>query len=154
MTYDSRPRPIDSVRQVARTRRGGRGRGRTKGGAVLVQELERSDVESGTGGIRLLEEPEASVVDMWGEIDVALRSEASAALANALERDVPVVIDTSKVTFMDSTGIAFLVQFYTIGSEEGLSVTLRNPPTVVTDVLEMLGVIDIFGTERHEVATS
>ena len=120
----------------------------------MVQELERSDVETGTGGIRLLEEPEASVVDMWGEIDVALRSEASAALANALERDVPVVIDTSKVTFMDSTGIAFLVQFYTIGSEEGLSVTLRFPPTVVTDVLEMLGVIEIFGSERHDVTTS
>ncbi len=107
-----------------------------------------------TGGIRLIEEPGASVVDMWGEIDVALRSEASAALANALERDVPVVIDTSKVTFMDSTGIAFLVQFYTIGSEEGLSVTLRNPPSVVTDVLEMLGVIEMFGTDRHEVTSS
>lgn len=106
-----------------------------------------------TGGIRLIEEPGASVVDMWGEIDVALRSEASAALANALERDVPVVIDTSKVTFMDSTGIAFLVQFYTIGSEEGLSVTLRNPPTVVTDVLEMLGVIEMFGTDQHEVSS-
>ncbi len=118
---------------------------------MLVQELERSGAEPGTGGIRLLEEPAASVVDMWGEIDVALRSEASAALANALERDVPVVIDTSKVTFMDSTGIAFLVQFYTIGSEEGLSVTLRNPPSVVTDVLEMLGVIEIFGAGRHDV---
>ncbi|GAA1403849.1 hypothetical protein GCM10009600_12520 [Oerskovia paurometabola] len=88
-------------------------------------------------------------MDMWGEIDVALRSEASAALANALDRDVPVVIDTSKVTFMDSTGIAFLVQFYTIGSEEGLQVSLRNPPTVVTDVLEMLGVIDIFPSLPH-----
>jgi len=117
---------------------------------VLVQELERNGADRGTGGIRLLEEPEASVVDMWGEIDVALRSEASAALANALERDVPVVIDTSKVTFMDSTGIAFLVQFYTIGSEEGLSVTLRNPPSVVTDVLEMLGVIEIFGAGQRE----
>ncbi|MFC8923972.1 STAS domain-containing protein [Cellulosimicrobium sp. NPDC057127] len=106
-----------------------------------------------TGGIRLIEEPGASVVDMWGEIDVALRSEASAALANALERDVPVVIDTSKVTFMDSTGIAFLVQFYTIGSEEGLSVTLRNPPSVVTDVLEMLGVIEMFDTDQHEVTS-
>lgn len=92
----------------------------------------------------LFEQPETSVVDMWGEIDVALRSEASAALANALDRDMPVVIDTSKVTFMDSTGIAFLVQLYTIGTEEGLQVSLRNPPNVVTDVLEMLGVIDIF----------
>lgn len=97
-----------------------------------------------TGGISLVEQPETSVVEMWGEIDVALRSEASAALANALDRNVPVIIDTSRVTFMDSTGIAFLVQFYTIGTEEGLSVVLRNPPTAVTDVLEMLGVIDIF----------
>lgn len=102
-----------------------------------------------TGGIRLTEQADISVVDMWGEIDVALRSEASAALANALDRDLPVVIDTSRVTFMDSTGIAFLVQFYTIGTEEGLSVTLRNPPSVVTDVLEMLGVNEML--RPHEV---
>lgn len=119
-----------------------------------MQQTETKGAGVETGGIRLIEEPGSSVVAMWGEIDVALRSEASAALANALERDVPVVIDTSRVTFMDSTGIAFLVQFYTIGSEEGLSVTLRNPPSVVTDVLEMLGVIDIFGTDRREVTTT
>lgn len=121
---------------------------------MLVQETGHKAGETDTGGIRVIEEPDLSVVDMWGEIDVALRSEASAALANALERDVPVVIDTSKVTFMDSTGIAFLVQFYTIGSEEGLTVTLRNPPPVVTDVLRMLGVDAIFGVDRHEVTTS
>ncbi|MBD8077517.1 STAS domain-containing protein [Cellulosimicrobium arenosum] len=137
------------------SRAAGRGAGR-RGEAVLVQVQETvhgvGDIE--TGGIRVLEEEAVSVVDMWGEIDVALRSEASAALANALERDVPVVIDTSKVTFMDSTGIAFLVQFYTIGAEEGLSVTLRNPPPVVTDVLHMLGVDAIFGADRHEVTTA
>ncbi|WP_338403679.1 STAS domain-containing protein [Cellulosimicrobium arenosum] len=121
---------------------------------MQVQETVHGVGDIETGGIRVLEEEAVSVVDMWGEIDVALRSEASAALANALERDVPVVIDTSKVTFMDSTGIAFLVQFYTIGAEEGLSVTLRNPPPVVTDVLHMLGVDAIFGADRHEVTTA
>ena len=97
------------------------------------------------GGIRLQEELSHSVVDMWGEVDGALRPEASAALACALDRDLPVVIDTSRVTFIDSTGIAFLVQFYTIGREEGLEVTLRNPPTVVSDVLAMLGVNEFLG---------
>ena len=97
------------------------------------------------GGISLVEEPSHSVVDMWGEIDGALRPEASAALASALDRDLPVVIDTSRVTFIDSTGIAFLVQFYTIGREEGLEVTLRNPPSVVSDVLAMLGVDQFLG---------
>ena len=92
------------------------------------------------GGIRLHEDLGHSIVDMWGEVDGALRQEASAALARALDRDLPVIIDTSRVTFIDSTGIAFLVQFYTIGREEGLQVALRNPPAVVSDVLAMLGV--------------
>ncbi len=86
---------------------------------------------------------------MWGEIDVALRAEASAALANALARDLPVVIDTAQVTFMDSTGIAFLVQFATIGTNEGLTVSLRPPPPVVRDVLEMLGVLDFFQVDTR-----
>ena len=102
--------------------------------------LETEQAGTAIGGIRLKEEQGHSVVDMWGEIDGALRPDASAALACALDRDLPVVIDTSRVTFIDSTGIAFLVQFYTIGREEGLEVSLRNPPTVVRDVLAMLGV--------------
>ena len=104
------------------------------------------------GGIRLQEELGYSVVDMWGEVDGALRPEASAALACALDRDLPVVIDTSRVTFIDSTGIAFLVQFYTIGREEGLQVTLRNPPTVVRDVLAMLGVAEFVNLAPLPVA--
>ena len=105
-----------------------------------MNTLDARQLDTTIGGIRLQEEPGYSVVDMWGEIDVALRPEASAALATALDRDLPVIIDTSQVTFIDSTGIAFLVQFYTIGREEGLEVTLRRPPTVVSDVLAMLGV--------------
>lgn len=96
-----------------------------------------------TAGIRLQDEPGCSVVEMWGEVDGALRPEASAALASALERDLPVVIDTSRVTFIDSTGIAFLVQLYTIGQDEGLQISLRNPPAVVSDVLAMLGVDEL-----------
>lgn len=93
-----------------------------------------------TGGISLLERPDCSVVDMWGEIDIALRNEAGAALAGAFQRDLPVVVDTSRVTFIDSAGIAFLVQLCRIGQEEGLEVSLRCPPPAVEDVLRMLDV--------------
>lgn len=78
-------------------------------------------------------------VTMWGEIDVDLRNQASAALASSLESNLPVVIDASQVTFIDSTGIAFLLQFHTIGRQEGIEVRLVQPPAVVADVLEMLG---------------
>jgi len=96
-----------------------------------------------TGTIALAEEPGRTVVVLTGEIDVALRAEASAALANALERDLPVVIEASEVTFADSTGIAFLVQFVTIGHDEGLDVTLHDPPQVIVEVLDMLGVREL-----------
>lgn len=100
---------------------------------------------SKTGGIELDEEPRATVVRLWGEIDVALRDEASAAMASALQRNLPVVIDTRDVSFIDSTGIAFLVQFYNIGSAEGLAVSLPDAPERVTSVLELLGLAEFFG---------
>lgn len=92
-----------------------------------------------TGTIRLVETQGTSVVTLDGEIDVALRTEAGAALARALERNLPVVIDTEKVTFLDSTGVAFLLQFATIGRDEGLEVVLRHPPQAVTEVLALVG---------------
>ncbi len=102
------------------------------------------------GGIALIERIDVSEVKMWGEIDVALREEAGAALANALDRDKPVVIDTTDVTFMDSTGIAFLVQFYTIGAQEGLNVKLRKPPVAVSDVLQLLGIDEMLAPELSD----
>lgn len=120
------------------------------------ESIDTSTIAAGQkiGGIRLEEEAGCSVVDMWGEVDGALRAEASAALATALDRDVPVIIDTSRVTFMDSTGIAFLVQFYTIGQEEGLQVSLRNPPSVVSDVLAMLGVDEFLNLQPAPVVAA
>ncbi|MCL3860689.1 STAS domain-containing protein [Actinotalea sp. K2] len=96
------------------------------------------------GGISLTERHDSTVVHLWGEIDDALRHQAGTALAEALDRDRPVVLDAGRVTFIDSTGIAFLIQFCTIGREEGLAVTLREPPPIVTDVLEMLGLAGMF----------
>ncbi len=91
------------------------------------------------GGIELVRTAHASVVQMWGEIDAALRSEASAALSGALEKDLPVVVDATRVQFIDSAGVAFLVQLCAIARDEGLEVTLRNPPEVVAEVLRLVG---------------
>ncbi len=102
-----------------------------------------------TGGIMFEEQSRTSVVSMWGEIDVSLRGESSAAIANALERAKAVVIDTSKVTFMDSTGVAFLMQMYTYGTQDGLTVSLPEPPAVVRTVIEMLGVDALFAHPTH-----
>lgn len=108
------------------------------------------------GGITVAETADSTVAYLWGEIDEALREEASSALNRALDRNLPVVLDASQVEFIDSTGVAFLIQFYRVGREEGLDVQLRNPPQVVTDVLEMLGLVQVFDqpTEDTSVGSS
>ena len=96
------------------------------------------------GGITVVEAPAVTTARLWGEIDEALRDQASSALMRALDRGLPVVIETSEVTFIDSTGIAFLIQFCRIGREEGLKVVLADPPPLVADVLTVLGLQELF----------
>ena len=95
------------------------------------------------GGITVVERPHATVAHLWGEIDESRRQQAGAALARALDRGLPVVLDTSRVEFIDSAGIAFLVQLCTIGRDEGLAVTLVDPPRVLVEVLTMLAVPEL-----------
>jgi anti-anti-sigma factor len=108
--------------------------------------------DAAVGGITVTETPEATVAHLWGEVDDALRQQAGTVLARALDRNLPVVIDTSRVEFIDSAGIAFLIQFCTIGREEGMDVTLHDPPRVVSEVLNLLGLSDLFDGEDHPTA--
>ncbi|MBC7290225.1 MAG: STAS domain-containing protein [Actinotalea sp.] len=103
------------------------------------------------GGITVTETPEATVAHLWGEIDDALRQQAGAVLARALDRNLPIVLDTGRVEFIDSAGIAFLIQLCTIGREEGLAVTLHDPPAVVSEVIEMLGLTELFDGQTPAV---
>ena len=105
-----------------------------------------------SGGIDLVRGADASVVELWGEIDAALRTEAGQALAGALERDLPVVVDATRVNFIDSAGVAFLVQLCTLGRDEGLAVSLRNPPAVVAEVLHLVGCDGVICDERTPAA--
>lgn len=105
-----------------------------------MQELSSVPV----GGIGVAEEADRTTVRLWGEIDEALRDDASRVLMRALERNLPVVLDAREITFIDSTGIAFLIQFCRLSGEDGLTVTLADPPPVVTDVLDMLGLRHMF----------
>lgn len=100
--------------------------------------------DASVGGISVTESADETVAHLWGEVDDSLRQQAGAVLSRALDRGLPVVLDTSRVEFIDSAGIAFLIQLCTIGREEGLSVSLKDPPRVVTEVLEMLGLEELF----------
>ena len=79
------------------------------------------------------------VVVLTGEIDSALRGEASTAMAAALAAGLPVLVDATDVTFLDSSGVAFLLQLRRAAAEAGQEVSLRDPGRTVADVLRLVG---------------
>ena len=79
------------------------------------------------------------VVTMWGEVDAALRDGASEAMSYVLDTRGPVTVDVADVTFIDSSGIAFIIQLYMLGEEDGRPVALRDPSSSIVELLEMIG---------------
>ncbi|GGB92409.1 STAS domain-containing protein [Cellulomonas carbonis] len=96
------------------------------------------------GGISVSESADRTTAHLWGEIDDSVRQQAGATLTRALERGLPVVLDASRVEFIDSAGVAFLIQLCTVAREEGVTVSLHEPPRVVSEVIDLLGLHDLF----------
>lgn len=80
-----------------------------------------------------------------GEIDADIGAELSEAIADAEASGLPVELDAHHVTFMDSSGVAFLAR---LASRSPHRVrVLRAPPTVrflleVTRIGELLDIVD------------
>ena len=84
-------------------------------------------------------------VVLSGEIDADIGPELSEAIGDAEDSGLPVEIDAHHVTFMDSSGVAFLAR---LASRSAHRVrVLRAPPTVrflleVTRIGELLDIVD------------
>lgn len=88
-------------------------------------------------------------VVLVGEIDAALRDTASEVLTTVITSDLPVDVDASGVTFIDSSGVGFVVQLCFAVEERAGTFRLVDPPQAMRDVLDMLGL-----TERLRVVSS
>ncbi len=100
---------------------------------------QTEDPTNPIGGIDVTTVQGRTVVRMWGEVDGALRAEASASMAQALASSAPVVVDASGVTFIDSSGLAFVLQLHLAATETGQRLTLRDPRREVVGRLELIG---------------
>jgi anti-anti-sigma factor len=101
--------------------------------------MDTPSATDGASGIRYGSHDDGVVVTMWGEVDAALRDLASEAMTYVLGTRGPVVIDVADVTFIDSSGIAFILQLYMLGEEDGREVALRDPSTSIVELLDMIG---------------
>ena len=93
---------------------------------VLARSLRVIDALGAEGALR-------------GDVDATLREEASIAMGQALGASTPVVCDATDLRFIDSTGVAFLLQLRMATREAGLAMSLWDPRRVVGDLLDAVG---------------
>lgn len=92
------------------------------------------------GQIDVCDDNGRACVRLRGDIDASLRDQASAAMVELVQRGGPYVVDVAEVTFIDSSGIAFILQLHRLAKEEGSTAILRDPPGLVRDMLDLIGI--------------
>lgn len=102
--------------------------------------METTDGRTDASGMTLREEPDHSVVEAWGEIDLAVRHGVGELCQTVADRGLPVVIDAGGVTFIDSTGMSILVRLARDGEARGYPVSVRNAPWMLQELLTITGV--------------
>jgi anti-sigma B factor antagonist len=91
------------------------------------------------------EDPSSPIIHLAGELDLASVEAAKAGIAPYLAaKPAQVTFDLEKLTFMDSSGIALLVQ---VSNDVG-SVSLSHVPPIVHRVLDATGLLEHFGLAR------
>ena len=97
------------------------------------------------GSVRVLLDPSRVVVELSGDIDAELGDDLLEAAAEVAEANLPVVVLAAPVTFMDSTGVAFLAR---AASRSPGRLRLVDPPELVrflvhvTAIVSLLDVVD------------
>ena len=103
------------------------------------------DSDGSQGTVHVLMGAAWSRIVLSGEIDASLAADFSEAIADTTEIGMPIEVDAHHVTFMDSSGVAFLARL-TTQSPHRVRV-LRAPATMrflldVTRIGELLDVLD------------
>jgi anti-sigma B factor antagonist len=83
------------------------------------------------------------VVYLAGDLDLAVRDRLVAALTEASATTHRLVIDLSRITFIDSTGMKALVDVWRRRADAKRDLVLREPAPVVMRTLVMAGVADL-----------
>ncbi|MFJ7270435.1 STAS domain-containing protein [Streptomyces sp. NPDC099050] len=113
---------------------------------------ERSPLEADGTGIRVEVLDRTVTLHPVGEIDMdtapALRIALSGALTHASPAR-PVVVDCSRLTFCDSTGLNALLNARHSAQATGTVIRLAAPSDQLTRLLEMTGTLSLFPTDPH-----
>lgn len=101
------------------------------------------------------EAADRAIVSLDGELDLATAPQLREQLVTLAEKDGgDVVVDLTRLAFIDSTGLSVLVMALNRSRAAGGSIVLRNPSDSVMRILEITGLISVFGIEEGSVPTA
>jgi anti-sigma B factor antagonist len=94
-----------------------------------------------------------SVVELFGEVDVAAAPDVVALASAALTRPdlQTLVLDMGHVDFMDSSGIGALIQIRHLCDDYGATLELRDVGERVHEVLDITGLAEHFGVTDDDL---
>jgi anti-anti-sigma factor len=92
----------------------------------------------------------SALITLSGEIDLAMRAGLEFAAVEAIVRALPVRVDLSGVTFMDSAGIGFVAALVRAGSEAGWRLTVIGPSRRILETLTMTGLVPFLDVHQPE----
>ncbi len=93
---------------------------------------------------QVTERPHHVVVRLSGEVDLSSSPQARAVILDWLGRGHHVLVDLSGVEYIDSSGLATLVEGYQLAKAKDLRFGLLSPNATVMDVLQLARLDQVF----------
>lgn len=82
-------------------------------------------------------------ITLTGEIDLAVQECLEFVAEEALLRDLPVRLDVSRVTFMDSTGLGLIIRLAARERSSGRTLRIEGADRRVRDLLDVAGLTQV-----------
>ena len=105
--------------------------------------------ESGDYHVMISEADDNTVVHVRGDIDLTTHDTMVRTLDDAASRGQNVIVDLSRTTFMDSSGLHALMELWHSQTAAGLKLVLRNPTDPILQTLHNAGLDRVFRIDRQ-----
>jgi len=84
------------------------------------------------------------VLHLTGEVDLSNSAEVRKCLLNIIEKNYPVIVDFSQLKYIDSSGMATLVEGLNLAKNKKLSLTICGATGAPLQVLELTRLNQVF----------
>jgi anti-anti-sigma factor len=95
------------------------------------------------GDVSVFFDSGVTLISMSGEVDLALSSDLEHAARAAASRDLPIQVNVSQMTFVDSTGIRFLARLVPTGTAPTWRLRVEGASLLVQHSLRISGILPL-----------